>query len=49
MEDDGGRDGSTAVSAAFFRFKERRFFTVTSRETSTLGSRGVEAAMGREG
>ena len=48
MEHEGGRVGSTAVSEVFFRFSERRFLTVTSRGTSTFGSRGVEAAMGRE-
>ena len=47
-ERDGGSVGSTAVSDAFFRFLERLFFTVLSSETSTLGSRGVDAAMGRE-
>ena len=47
-ERDGGSVGSTAVSEAFFRFLDRLFLTVSSSETSTLGSRGVDAAMGRD-
>ena len=44
--EDGGV-GSTAVLAVFRRFLERLFLTVSLRETSTLGSRGVNAAMRR--
>ena len=46
-ERDGGGVGSTAVSEVFFHFLDRLFLTVSSRETSTPGSRGVDAAMGR--